>query len=481
VNDPRPAVKVGIAALLSIAGLIAAWSFLAHQDWNTFPLQVRFEDTQGLQLQAPVRMSGVKIGEVKAIELDLENHMPLVTLRIENRYRNAIPEDSRIEIRTGLLVSNPQIEIVPGTSSRAMVPGRTYSGAPPKTLLAQVSPETDQALRRMTSLLEEMTPSLRRSMSRVEGILQRTEKVVTDLGVVTGRVRRIASDPQLERTVRTVLRDLEAMSRETRRAAATVSAELQGVVKRNAGRADELMTGLLDLLQKFTDAVDSVRGLVVTLAEQVNDPRLQQSLQETLDLVRSTVARFNQVAADVHALLGDTEVQGSLRETLVSVREAAEHGKKIAADISTLTERLNLPRGGPKLGLGTPQLSLDMGLRGHQPHFRSNVEVRLPVGRENGLNLGIYDFAETNRLTAQYEAPLSLGRFRYGIYGGKLGVGLDTGPRSEVGLRLDAWNPNDPQMDLRAFFRLNDAFSLWVGAEGFPKRTTPSMGLRLHK
>lgn len=479
--DARASIKVGIAAFVGLGGLLATWAFLAHQDWNTFVIRVQFRDTRGLQLQAPVRMSGVKIGEVKQIELDVRTRTPIVTLRIENRYRQTIPADSQIVISTGLLVTNPQVEIMPGRSSAVMLAGHTYRGGEPLSPLAQLAPEMDAVVKRLTATLDAMTPKLSRSMDHVEGILRRTETMVADLQTVTGRARRIASDPQIERTLRGTLRDLEVISGEARRTTVTFSRELQDLMKRNGGRVDELVTGLFDLLQRFTDTVDAARALVVRLAEQVNDPRLQQSLQETLDLTRATMARFNQVAADIHALLGDVEVQSDLKATLASVRETAETGKKVAADVSTLVERLNVPSGGPRFGIGQPELKIDFGGRGERPHFRSDVTARFPVGRDNAFHLGIYDFAEANRLTAQYETPLTIGRLRYGLYGGKLGVGLDSTVPPGVDLRLDAWNPNDLRLDARAYFKLNDDFTLWVGSEGLLKRTTPTLGLRLQR
>lgn len=475
-------LKVGIAVLLGIAGLLMTWSFLAHRDWNSYTLMVRFPDTRGLQLQAPVRLSGVRIGEVSGIELRLPSREPVVTLRIQNRYRGAIPDDSRVVITTGLLVTTPQVEIIPGVSRTAMVPGRVYEGSEPQSPLAQLSPEADIIVRRFTNLLDTMSPSLERSMAHVEGILKRTETVMTDAAAVSARVRQIAYDPELERSLRATLRNLERLTAEARSALVAVSAELQGLLKDNSGRVEGLMTGLLDLLQRLTDTVDAARGLVTRLAEQAGDPRMQQSLQETLDLARATLARFNQVAADMHALLGDPETQGDVRATLSAVRDTAESGRKVADDVARLVDRLNLPSGGPKLGIGAPALTVEAGGRSERPYFRSNLGLRFPIGGDAGLHLGIYDLTETNSLIAQYETQLSRsGRFRYGLYAGKLGAGLDLTAPAGVDLRLDAFNPNRPQIDARAFFRLDEDFSFWVGAEGLLRHATPSLGIRLQR
>lgn len=480
MNERRTAQKVGITILVSGVMLAVLWSYLAHWDWNTYPLKIRFTDTRGLQIQAPVLMNGVKIGEVKDIELDLRTRQPIVTLRLQSKYESGIPVDSRVMITTGLLVSSPQIEVAPGRSSVMMKAGRTYRGADPESMLSQISPETDRVVKQFSTAMEAMTPRLDRSMEHIEGILKRTEVMMGDFGVVSNRARHLASDPQIERTLRSSLRDLQVISSQARRTTVSFGTELESLMARSGGRVDDLMTGLFDLLQRFTDTVDAARSLVSRLSEQVNNPRLQQSLQETLELTRATIARFNQVASDIHALLGDAEVQSDLKTTLASVRDATASGKKVAEDVSRLVDRLGSSSTRPSFGIGQPGLSIEMGGRSSHPYFRSNIGLRFPMGN-NAFHLGIYDLAETNKLTAQYETRTGLGAFRYGLYASKLGVGLDTPLPYGVQLRLDAHNPNQLQVDSRAFIKLNSDFSLWVGVDGWLRHATPTIGLRLER
>lgn len=480
--DAKSSLKVGLAVVLGIAGVVAAWAYLAHLDWNTYAVRVAFADSRGLQPQAPVRMNGVKIGEVRDIELDPASRKPVATLRIEERYRTTIPADSKISITTGLLVTNPQVEIVPGRSTQPLGTDRIYEGQEPSSALAQISPETDQIVKRLAATLDTLTPKLARSMDHVEGILSRTERMVADLTVVSDRARTIAADPDVAKALRSSLRDMEAIARQARKTTDVVGTELSGLAKRNSGRVDTLMTGLFDLLQKFTDTLDSARGLVTRLTDQVTDPRLQQSLQETLELTRATIARFNQVAADVHMLLGDAAVQGDLKATLTSLRDATDSGRKVAADVSKLVERLSLPKGTPSLGIGRPSLSIDFGGRGDRPHFRSNIGFRFPLSDDSGLHLGVFDFAEANKLNVQYETMLTgAGAFRYGLYASKLGVGLDLQTGAGMKLRLDAYDPNRLTVDAKSYVKINDDFSLWVGADSLLRHTTPTLGVRLSR
>jgi len=70
---------------------------------------------------------------------------------------------------------------------------------------------------------------------------------------------------------------------------------------------------------------------------------------------------------------------------------------------------------------------------------------------------------------------------RYGIYASKLGVGVDWQTSNLGKFRIDMFNPNNPQLDARALFRVNEDFSIWLGADSLMKRTTPLIGVRLSR
>ena len=72
-----------------------------------------------------------------------------------------------------------------------------------------------------------------------------------------------------------------------------------------------------------------------------------------------------------------------------------------------------------------------------------------------------------------------VGALRYGVYASKLGVGFDWGAPLGTRFRLDAYDPNSFKLDARALLKVNNDFSLWLGADSLFKRTTPVIGVRL--
>lgn len=479
--ESRAAAKVGVMVLIGLGLLYAAWYFLAHLNLNTYRIYAVFKDTKGLQRQTRVRMNGVAIGEVEKVELDRQSLRPIVTLSVDKKYR--IPDESLIRITSGLLITNPQIEIVPMASATYYADGQTWKNVEqvPASGLASLSPEADEAVKQLTHTVKTLTPKLSATMDSLQGILKRTDSMMANFEEASYSAKNLAGDPKIRRTMYALLDDMKAVSGNARSTARELTGELRTVIKRNSAKVDELTTGAVDLLQKFADTVDAARGAVTKLAEQVSDPRLQQSLVETLDLAKTTLARFNQIASDIHNLSGDPNVQNDLKTTVATVKETAEEGQKLVERINTLVSSIKTGGKGPRLGIGKPELSIDFMGRTNAPHFRSDINMRLPIGEHNALDLGLYDFAERYKLNAQYETQLAgYGAFRYGIYAGKLGAGW-TWPSaaSNTRFRLDMYNPNNLQLDARAFFRINDDFSLFMGADSVFKQTTPLIGVRL--
>lgn len=481
----KSALKVGISAVTAFVLFFAAWAYLSHLNAGSRPYVVALNDTKGLLPQTVVRMNGVNVGEVKEVRLRSSDLKPEVVLMITGKYR--IPSNARIRITSGILITNPQIEIYwKGTpSSRSLAAGNwpdNLIDQAPMTALAQLSPEADAAVKSLTATMTDMAPRLRTGMNHLDSILKNADTMVTNLRDASGGVRDLANDPDIRHTLHGTLADLRTISMEARRTAQTMSVELRGVAKRNGGKVDQLMSSALELLQNFADTVDAARGVLTRLTEQVSDPRLQQSLAETVDLAKTTIARFSQIASDLHSFTGDAGVQSDLRSTVSTLRDTADEGQKIARKVGAIAERIHVPSGGPTFGIGQPSLSVDFLSRGDAPHFRSDLNVRFPIGKRNAFDLGLYDFAESNKLNMQYNTVVGSGTdLRYGIYAGKMGIGLDWGIAPGARLRLDGYNPNRLNIDARTLFRINDDFSAWIGVDQLFRKSTPVVGVQLKR
>ncbi len=77
-----------------------------------YKVTVLFDDIGQLKVRAPVKIGGVKIGDVVNINLDPTTYRAVVTLYIDKRV-NDIPDDSSVSILTAGLLGDNYIEITP--------------------------------------------------------------------------------------------------------------------------------------------------------------------------------------------------------------------------------------------------------------------------------------------------------------------------------------------------------------------------------
>ena len=91
---------------------------------KSFTINGAFDDIGGLKIRAPVKMSGVQIGEVSGIHLDLTTFKAIVDMQIYAKY-NDIPDDSSAGIYTAGLLGDNYVSITPMYSKTFLQNGST--------------------------------------------------------------------------------------------------------------------------------------------------------------------------------------------------------------------------------------------------------------------------------------------------------------------------------------------------------------------
>jgi phospholipid/cholesterol/gamma-HCH transport system substrate-binding protein len=79
---------------------------------KSYTVSAEFDDIGGLKVRSPVKIGGVQVGEVTAINLDEANFKAIVKMRIYHQF-NEIPDDSSAGIFTAGLLGDNYIAITP--------------------------------------------------------------------------------------------------------------------------------------------------------------------------------------------------------------------------------------------------------------------------------------------------------------------------------------------------------------------------------
>jgi phospholipid/cholesterol/gamma-HCH transport system substrate-binding protein len=117
---------VGLFLLVAVTAM-AVLAFKVSGLTNLFPTKsfvvtAAFDDIGGLKVRSPVKLGGVQVGEVSAIELDPATFKAIVKLKIEDQF-NEIPDDSSAGIYTAGLLGDNYIAITPMYSKTSLKNG----------------------------------------------------------------------------------------------------------------------------------------------------------------------------------------------------------------------------------------------------------------------------------------------------------------------------------------------------------------------
>lgn len=487
--DSKSAAKVGIFILFTFALGVVVYFALAHIDPNTYTVKVSFADTKGLQRQSVVRMQGVAVGEVTRVELDTDQRppRPVVTLSIRNDF--GIPEGSTFRIVSGILITNPQVEIEPSLK-RTLIARNSrdiLKGAEGGSALDALSPELSQTVSKLNETFEEMNQRFATASDKINRILDQTETLLATTNRAARTGERLISDPEVQNSLKSTVGNFEKASAQVVVTSRDLSARLNEVLSQSSTSLDTLTNNLSNILGRIDTTLDDANTVVKKLTEQVTDPRLQNTLQETADLARTTLARFNQIASDLHQITGDPQLQNNLRQTVQNLQNATEQGEQAVKRINDLIGKLTgeTTGGGAKSSLRLPQVDFVANISEQidPARLRVDAEARIGLGNRDLLNVGAYDFGGNTRLIFQGGRQINESLMaRYGLYASKLGLGLEWKPNTGTGFRADLWDANRPQLDLRALFRVNNDASVWIGADGlFRGNASPIIGFQISR
>jgi ABC-type transporter Mla subunit MlaD len=122
-------------ALMILVGLAAvAIVFINPQRYHRRDLKSCFDDVDGLQAGASVRIAGVVVGAVKSVRAEPQNKScpAEVEMALSTTYEISVPKDSMAEVERDGLLGGPYISIDSTAASSAPVENYGYLKSKPR-------------------------------------------------------------------------------------------------------------------------------------------------------------------------------------------------------------------------------------------------------------------------------------------------------------------------------------------------------------
>jgi phospholipid/cholesterol/gamma-HCH transport system substrate-binding protein len=115
-----------VLGFLALGYLATQTTSLAnYRQGDSYMLKVEYTNIGQLKLRAPVKLAGVRVGTVSAIELEPDKLQALVKLSIDKRF-DKIPDDSTAAIFTSGLLGDQYVAIQPGGSMEMFKDGDQF-------------------------------------------------------------------------------------------------------------------------------------------------------------------------------------------------------------------------------------------------------------------------------------------------------------------------------------------------------------------
>ena len=313
-------LKVGITvvvAALVLAVLIILMSGSGGIFTPKLILRSYFFDAQGLRVGAPVRLSGVDIGNVSQIRI--VPNQPLapveVTMKVNRKYRFSLRKDSKTLLSTAGVLGETYINIDSSTAFGPEVSNNDVLKSNEQTGYQDVMRSTQNALQNMQALLARM------------------DRIIAFVESGQGSVGKLIYDPVLYNRANATINDFQKLVSEISQGQGSLGKLLNN---------DDLYNKANASLDKINSLIDDLNAGKGTAGKLLKDPTLYNTANDTITNFKQLTDDINSGKGALGKLTKDQEFANKLQNTMNRV--------------SNITDRLDAGEGSAGKFLRDPSM-----------------------------------------------------------------------------------------------------------------------------
>ena len=266
----RTEIKIGIYAVVI---LLAAWAgirFLSGADifGRNRTYVVRYEQVNGLQNAAAVVISGVKVGQVTDVAVNMEQGGVDVKITVDSKFD--IPADSRAMMFSAGLMGGKSIEIALGTSTEMLKNGDAIQGGVTPDMFEMVGAELGDIKVQVSALID----NLNNTVCGVDSLIDNNAKSIT---LAIANLQKVLAE--LERS--------------------HIIANIDG-----------LTASLNNTMPKIDSIATDLQSVTTSLRENESGKKLAEAVAQ----VNTLLAKFNSGDGTVGKLVSDEKLYAQLAE-----------------------------------------------------------------------------------------------------------------------------------------------------------------------
>jgi phospholipid/cholesterol/gamma-HCH transport system substrate-binding protein len=324
--------KVGLLILVSSTILVGLIFILGNFSLRSgFTIYVDYSYVGSLQAGAPIKLSGIKVGKVKAVELfggavDPAIHKRVqvrVTAWVEDRVADAIRGDAEFFINTAGVLGEQYLEIVPGTDW-------VHPPIQPDTVVhdehvVHDPPRTDLVVARLYEVLDGVSSVLRDDRDAIKHLLANGASAVAE-------VNRLLADNRAQ--LGELIGSATALARQGTTTLATLNAGLGDgrPVASLIANADAALVTAKSSLQTLTPGAAALMTDATRVTGLVTEPRLG-GIDRALDSAATAAGRAGTLLDNTNAVVIDLRAGKGTAGALLSRDELYSDLRELIRDL----------------------------------------------------------------------------------------------------------------------------------------------------
>jgi phospholipid/cholesterol/gamma-HCH transport system substrate-binding protein len=280
-----------------------------------YPLHIYFDSIAGLDQNSPVRVAGVRVGDVEKVEL--ERGKAKVTFRLPVQV--TLYKDAKAYLKSEGFLGEKYVEIAPGT------PG--YPKLEPNGVVEQGAPPVDveQFLSNMSGIREDLKDVVKPLGDVLKAVdAKKVENVINNIDKFSVQLTGIAKD-----------------SKETIQKAKDAFAGIEDIgdkVKKGEGTLGKLITDDA-IYQEAKKTVETAKEAVETVKSAA------ESAKKTMETFKNISEKIEQGEGTLGKLIKDESLYQEAKETVKSVKETMQSAKDAVQTVKGIAEKVDKGEG----------------------------------------------------------------------------------------------------------------------------------------
>ena len=326
-------LKVGVLVLVALTALAALIFLMSGSTGGIFSrkttLRSYFENSAGLKNGAPVNLEGVTIGTVTDIQIVPARKLtPVeVTMKIGNKYRDAVHTDSTSSLETIGVLGDTVVDINSKTAAGPVVQNNgelKTNETPNLSDVIKSSQGTIEQLNTILAKVDHLADSLNSTKGSIGELINNPDlynKAVATLNQLSqlvdtvangkGSIGKLVADDTLYNHINDIVAKLDKMSTDLDEGKGTI-----GKLLKDETLANNLSQSVASTNQLLAD-INAGKGGLGMIAK---DPQFAAKLRDTVDKLDSVLNRVDSGEGTVGQLVRNPSLYNNLDQSLTETR-----------------------------------------------------------------------------------------------------------------------------------------------------------------